>query len=102
MTDHFPRQQTHEMMMMSIITDFEDDDDHDRQKILLILGINLCFHALTLTRPRKYICQAQKICLSTRPLGGVIKHLLRDLTGVNAMKQRCVMVILAFYLIPTH
>ena len=53
------------------------------------------FHALTFARPRT-------ICSNTRPLGRVIKHLLRELAGVNAMKQRCVMVILAFYLISTH
>ena len=39
-------------------------------------------------------------CLNMRPQGRVFKHLLRDLANVNAMKKACVIVILAFNLIP--
>ena len=35
-------------------------------------------------------------CLNSRPLGRVFKHLPRDPTSVNAMKQTCVIVILAY------
>ena len=34
-------------------------------------------------------------CLNTRPLGRVFKHRPRDPASVNAMKQTCVIVILA-------
>ena len=47
------------------------------------------FRALTFARSRGS-------CLNTRPLGGVFKHQLRDLASVNAMKQICVIVILAY------
>ena len=32
-----------------------------------------------------------------RPIGGVLKHLPRDPASVNAMKQTCVIVILAYF-----
>ena len=35
--------------------------------------------------------------LNTRPIGRVIKHLPRDPASVNAMKQTCVLVILAYF-----
>ena len=34
-------------------------------------------------------------CLNTRPLGRVFKHRPRDPASVNAMKQTCVIVMLA-------
>ena len=34
-------------------------------------------------------------CLNTRPLGRVFKHRPRDQASVDAMKQACVIVILA-------
>ena len=34
-------------------------------------------------------------CLNSRPLGRVFKHRPRDQASVNAMKQTCVIVILA-------
>ena len=36
-------------------------------------------------------------CLNMRPLGRVIKYLLRELESVNAVKQTCVIVILAYF-----
>ena len=36
-------------------------------------------------------------CLNTRLLGRVFKHRQRDPTSVNAMKQTCVIVILAYF-----
>ena len=36
-------------------------------------------------------------CLNMRPIGRVFKHRLRDLTSVNAMKQTCVIVIIAYF-----
>ena len=36
-------------------------------------------------------------CLNKRLLGRVIKHSLRDLTSVNAMKQTFMIVILAYF-----
>ena len=36
-------------------------------------------------------------CLDTRLLGRVFKHRPRDLASVNAMKQTCVIVILAYF-----
>ena len=48
------------------------------------------FHALTFARSRGS-------CLNTRPLGRVFKHRPRDTACVNAMKQTCVIVILACF-----
>ena len=48
------------------------------------------FHALTFARSRGS-------CLNTRPLGRVFKHCSRDQASVNAMKQTCVIVILAYF-----
>ena len=48
------------------------------------------FHALTFARSRGS-------CLNTRPLGQAFKHRQRDLASVNAMKQTCVIVILAYF-----
>ena len=50
------------------------------------------FHAFTFAGSRGS-------CLDTRPQGRVFKRLPRDPANVNAMKQTCVIVILAFYLI---
>ena len=47
------------------------------------------FHALTFAGSRGS-------CLNTRPLGLVFKHRPRDPASVNAMKQTCVIVILAY------
>ena len=47
------------------------------------------FHALTFAGSRG-------CCLNTRQIGGVFKHLPRDPASVNAMKQTCVIVILAY------
>ena len=47
------------------------------------------FHALTFDGSRGS-------CLNTRPLGQMFKHRPRDPTSVNAMKQTCVIVILAY------
>ena len=48
------------------------------------------FHALT-------FAGSQGSCLNTRPLGRVFKHCPRDPASVNAMKQTCVIVILAYF-----
>ena len=48
------------------------------------------FHALTFAGSRGS-------CLNTRPLGRVFKHHPRDPASVNAMKQTCVIVILAYF-----
>ena len=47
------------------------------------------FHALTFAGSRGSY-------LNTRPLGRVFKHRPRDPASVNAMKQTCVIVILAY------
>ena len=47
------------------------------------------FHVLTFAGSRGS-------CLNTKPLGGVFKHLSRDPANLNAMKQTCVIVILAY------
>ena len=47
------------------------------------------FHALTFAGSRGS-------CLNMRPQGQVFKDLPRDPANVNAMKQTCVIVILAF------
>ena len=47
------------------------------------------FHALTFARFRGS-------CLNTRPSGRVFKHHPRDPVSVNAIKQTCVIVILAY------
>ena len=54
------------------------------------IGITHVFYALTFARSRGS-------CLNTRPLGQVFKHRQRDLASVNAMKQLCVIVILAYF-----
>ena len=36
-------------------------------------------------------------CLNTRPIGGVFKHLPRDQVSVKAMKQKFMIVILAYF-----
>ena len=48
------------------------------------------FHALT-------FAGSPGSCLNTRPLGRVFKHRPRDPANVNAMKQTCVIVILACF-----
>ena len=48
------------------------------------------FHALT-------FAGSQGCCLNTRLIGRVFKHLPRDPASVNAMKQICVMVVLAYF-----
>ena len=48
------------------------------------------FHALTFAGSRG-------CCLNARPIGRVFKHLPRDPASVNAMKQTCVIVILAYF-----
>ena len=48
------------------------------------------FHALT-------FAGSGGSCLNTRPLGGVLNHLPRDQATVSAMKQTCVIVILAYF-----
>ena len=50
----------------------------------------MIFHALTLASSRGS-------CLNTRPLGGVSKHRPRYTASVNAMKQICLIVILAYF-----
>ena len=47
------------------------------------------FHALTFAGFRGS-------CLNIRPLGLVFKHLSRDPASVNAMKQTCAIIILAY------
>ena len=51
---------------------------------------NMFFHALTFAGSRGS-------CLNTRPIARVFKHLPRDPARVNAMKQTCVIVILAYF-----
>ena len=46
------------------------------------------FHALTFAGSRGR-------CLNMRPIGRVLKHFSRDPASVSAMKQTCVIVILA-------
>ena len=53
----------------------------------------MIFYALTFVGSRGS-------CLNTRPPGQEFKHLLRDPENVNAKKQTCMIVFLAFYLIP--
>ena len=48
------------------------------------------FYALTFAKSRGR-------CLNMRPIGQVIKHLQKDPASVNAMKQTCVIVILAYF-----
>ena len=52
---------------------------------------HICFfHALT-------FAESLGCCLNTRPIGRMFKHLPRDLASVNAMKQTCVIFILAYF-----
>ena len=53
----------------------------------------MVFHALT-------FAGSPGSCLNTRPLGRVIKHRPRDPASVNAMKQTCVIIILALHILP--
>ena len=48
------------------------------------------FHALA-------IAGSRGSCLNTGSIGRVLKHLPRDPTSINAMKQTCVIVILAYF-----
>ena len=50
------------------------------------------FHALTFAGSRGRGC-----CFNTRPIGRVFKHLPSDPASVNAMKQTCVIVTLAYF-----
>ena len=40
---------------------------------------------------------SQGSCLDTRSLGRVFKHHPRDPASLNAMKQTCVIIILAYF-----
>ena len=53
----------------------------------------MVFHALT-------FAGSPGSCLNTRPLGRVFKHRQRDPASVNAMKQTCVIIILALHILP--
>ena len=53
----------------------------------------MVFHALT-------FAGSPGSCLNTRPLGRVFKHRPRDPASVNAMKQTCVIIILALHILP--
>ena len=53
---------------------------------------NTCFFFHTLT-----FAGSRGSCLNTRPIGGMFKHLPRDQVSVKAMKQTCVIVILAYF-----
>ena len=57
----------------------------------------MSFHALTLAGSRR-------TCLNTRVIGRVFKHFLKDPANVNAIKQTCVFVILAYFTLfqPNH
>ena len=55
-----------------------------------LMGSHIFFHALTFAGSRGS-------CLNMLPIGRVLKHLLRDTESVNAMKQTCVIFILAFF-----
>ena len=57
---------------------------------ITIYGSHMFFHALTFARSRGS-------CLNMRLLGRVFKHRPRDPASVNAMKQTCVIVILAYF-----
>ena len=50
----------------------------------------MLFHALTFAGSRG-------MCLNTKPIGHLLKHVPRDPASVNAMKQTCVIVILAYF-----
>ena len=43
------------------------------------------------------ICRVSGCCLNTRLIRRVFKHLPRDPASVNAMKQTCVIIILAYF-----
>ena len=48
----------------------------------------MAFHALAFAGSRG-------ACLNMRQIGRLLKHLTRDLASLNAMKQTCVIIILA-------
>ena len=54
------------------------------------------FHALTFAK----IARSRGSCFNSRPLGRKFKHLPRDPANPNAMKQMCMILILAYLLIP--
>ena len=65
------------------------------------------FHALTFAGSlgrslniRPSIAGARRSCLNMRTLGRMFKLLSRDPANVNVLKQTCLVVILAFYMIP--
>ena len=62
----------------------------DPKALGLIMGSHMLFHAFTFAGSRES-------CSKTRPIGRVLKHIPRDLVSVNAMKQTCVIVILAYF-----
>ena len=53
------------------------------------IGITHVFHSLT-------FAGFQRSCLNMKSLGRVFKHRPRDPESVNAMKPKCVIVILAY------
>ena len=59
-------------------------------QIVRLLESHMFFHALTFAGSRGS-------CLNTRPLGQVFKQHQRDPASVNAMKQTCVIIILAYF-----
>ena len=72
--------------------------------IIALIRINkfayrdICFGDIGITHVFSCIniCLVRGRCLNTRPIGRVLKRLLRDPAIVNAMKQTCVIVILAY------
>ena len=77
---------TEEIVTAKTVTSFKTLLD----KRLVNIGITHVFHALIFAGSRG-------CCLNTRPIGRVFKHLPRDPASVNAMKQTCVIVILAYF-----
>ena len=66
---------------------------HPKYAYVKLYGSHMCFSCINIVGTRG-------TCLNAMPLGRVFKHHPRDPTGVNVMKQTCVIVIIACLNIP--
>ena len=83
------------MTIFNKILNYEADEVNNSVEVSVgIIGlIHVFFHALTFAGSRGS-------CVNMRPQGRVFKLLLRNQANTYAVTQTCVIVILAFYLIP--
>ena len=66
-------------------------------RLAMTIAVDLGRKATKTNKKQLTFAGSRGSCLNARPLGRVFKHRPRDPASVNAMKQTCVIVILAYF-----